>query len=483
MATRSIVPRANGEGSIGTEAKQWGDVETQKLNGINTKDVLQLRQNSTAYGVGDVVYASGLSSSLRLLCTTAGTTAASSPDFTGSTEGATITDGEAGTAVTWTVIRYAYNAQVEALSSLLTVLVNTTGDFERPYPMAAKGSAAAQRNIIVLPPMTVNIDGTSYMLSADTDLNADASASWDSSTYATAANRAGKDFYVYACAPASGTTPDFILSANSTVPTGDDYTADNTRKIGGFHAECVAVGTITNHPLSGWAAGDILPASIWDLKHRPIGTPEGYAYEEGTDMWYSIYGLSWTGSFGSATATMAGRAANDTLTLVSKYNAEWADGASSEKWHCWKFEQILARQKQRLLYQREFVAASLGSNQGTNIYGSADPGTTGGHKDTSNRRMISNIGLEDCCGDHWQWGADVGAATTTGGAWADAFDANDKYAGGQVYGTVYRALLGGNWSSGAHCGSRGSAWDNGALYLYANYGARGASEPLHKRTM
>ena len=79
MGTRSIVPRANGEGSIGTEAKQWGDVETQKLNGINTKDVLQLRQNSTAYVVGDVVYASGLSSSLRLLCTTAGTTAASSP--------------------------------------------------------------------------------------------------------------------------------------------------------------------------------------------------------------------------------------------------------------------------------------------------------------------------------------------------------------------------------------------------------------------
>lgn len=97
--------------------------------------------------------------------------------------------------------------------------------------------------------------------------------------------------------------------------------------------------------------------------------------------------------------------------------------------------------------------------------------------------MISNIGLEDCCGDHWQWGADVGAATTTGGAWADAFDANDKYAGGQVYGTVYRALLGGDWDSGAYCGSRGSYWTYGALYLYAYCGARGASEPLHKRTM
>ena len=41
-----------------------------------------------------------------------------------------------------------------------------------------------------------------------------------------------------------------------------------------------------------------------------------------------------------------------------------------------------------------------------NIAGSNDPGTTGGHKDTAGRRMISNYGVEDCCGVLWQWTKD-----------------------------------------------------------------------------
>jgi hypothetical protein len=299
--------------------------------------------------------------------------------------------------------------------------------------------------------------------------------------YAAAANRAGKDFYIYACAnEETPLVPDLLISVNSTVP--NRYNAASSRKIGGFHCECADVGTITSHPLSGYVAGDILPCSIWDLNHRPIGEPEGYVYDEGTDMWFSIYGLTWSGTWGSATAGQPGRADDDTLKLESKFGAEWADGASSEKWHCWKFEQILMRQKQRLPFHWEFFAAALGSNQGTNIYGSADPVTTGGHKDTSNRRMISNIGLEDCCGDHYQWGADVGAASTSG-SFAAATDANDKYAGGQVYGTVYRPILGGDWANAAACGSRYSYWSYGALALNANSGARGASEPLRKRTI
>lgn len=236
-------------------------------------------------------------------------------------------------------------------------------------------------------------------------------------------NRAGKDFYIYACVNEKNPlVPDIIISANSTVPNG--YTPATSRKIGGGHCLCADVGTITNHPLSGYVAGDILPCSIWDLKHRPIGEPEGYAYDEGTDMWYSIYGLSWSGSWGSATAGQPGRAEDDTLKLESKYGAEWADGTSSEKWHCLKFEQILARQKQRLPYQREFVSASLGSTQGTVVLGAVDPITTGGHKDTANRRMISNIGLEECCGALYQWGADVGSATTGSPTWGN--DVHDR---------------------------------------------------------
>lgn len=299
--------------------------------------------------------------------------------------------------------------------------------------------------------------------------------------YTTGANRAGMDLYIYACIdPEHPLTPILMISRNSTVPVG--YTAENSRKIGGCHCLCADVGTIASHPLSDYVAGDILPCSIWDLRHRPIGEPEGYAYDEGTDMWYSIYGLSWSGSWGSATATQPGRADDDTLTLESKYGAEWADGTSSEKFHCFKFEQLLARQKQRLPYQREFVSASLGSNQNTAIAGAADPVTTGGHKDSGNRRMISNIGLEDCCGALWQWAADVGSAATS--SWGAGCDANDKYAAGQTYGpTLYRPLVGGNWNNAADCGSRGSNWNNGAVSLDATVGARGASEPLNRRTI
>lgn len=44
MATRSIVPRADGEGSLGTETKQWGDVQTKKLNGIDVDNITELAQ-------------------------------------------------------------------------------------------------------------------------------------------------------------------------------------------------------------------------------------------------------------------------------------------------------------------------------------------------------------------------------------------------------------------------------------------------------
>lgn len=57
-----------------------------------------LRQNSTEYQVGDIAFSPSLPSSLLLKCTTAGTTASSEPDFSGATEGGTVTDG----TVTWT---------------------------------------------------------------------------------------------------------------------------------------------------------------------------------------------------------------------------------------------------------------------------------------------------------------------------------------------------------------------------------------------
>lgn len=230
----------------------------------------------------------------------------------------------------------------------------------------------------------VLIGGTVYHQTESVTLGLASSTAWDASTYATAANRAGKDFYIYACQPTSGTEPKFILSANSTVPTG--YTADNSRKVGGFHCLCLSVGTITGHTLSGYVTGDILPASMWDLLHRCKGENEGMVYDEDDDVWLGIYLLSYAN----------GKA-------VSVYGGTILDGESTPKTHGLWFTETLAKQKMRLPYLHEFFTALKGCQECVNISGSKDWNTTGGHVYTNNVRCISNIGLEDPTGFMWQW--------------------------------------------------------------------------------
>ena len=115
--------------------------------------------------------------------------------------------------------------------------------------------------------------------------------------FTVAENRKERLLY-YSCIPANGTEPIIVLSANSTVPLR--YTADTSRKIGGFHTLCADVGTITEHTLRGYVAGDILPASVWDLKHRPVCSPEGMVYVDGLDIWIDIYLASYTGSYSNS---------------------------------------------------------------------------------------------------------------------------------------------------------------------------------------
>ena len=278
-----------------------------------------------------------------------------------------------------------------------------------------------------------------------------------------ASTRHGQDFYIYAGIRDGALT--FVVSTSSTVPYG--FTAETSRKVGGFHCLCADVGTIEGHTLSGWLAGEILPASVWDIEHRPKSEPEGMVYVDGLDMWFDIYLNSWTGS-----------TADKTLKAVSKFGAVTADGASAEKFHPLKWEQTLGEQKKRLPWVREFRVFSVGSNQSTNIAGSTDANTAGGHQDTANRRMISNYGIEDCCGFLWQWCADVGSASTSG-SYGNGFDANDRAdVKGQIYGAEYRPLVGGGWADGAVCGSRAAAWARSSLSLAAFYGARSASEPV-----
>jgi len=113
MATRNIVPRADGEGKLGTTAKKWGEVHAGSVaagsvsatgavsagsvttTGAVSAAGITTRQNSTAYAVDDVAFSASLPGKMMLVCTTAGTTAATEPDFSGATIGGTVTDGTA----------------------------------------------------------------------------------------------------------------------------------------------------------------------------------------------------------------------------------------------------------------------------------------------------------------------------------------------------------------------------------------------------
>lgn len=334
-------------------------------------------------------------------------------------------------------------------------------------------STAAERRTVNIPVMQLRINATVYLLSTATTLDADTSGSWASgeTTYATAANRAGLDFYVYAVEPSSGTTPNFCLSANSTYPNGTvggvTATTDNSRKIGGFHCVCAAVGSISGHSLTGYLAGDILPRSVWTQHaHRPEASPEGMVFV-GNRLWADIY------------------LASNTTTLESSNGGTIVDGASNPDYHWYNFVERFAEVNKRLPTQAEFMALAIGSNEETNISGSADPGTTGGHSDTAGRRMISNVGCEDCAGVLFQFGLDTGSVGVTGAyavqdtaADGTSYDGANSIGRGQGYGVPRRVQLGGYYGWGINNGSRGSDYSTSLLSLSGLVAARGVSGSL-----
>ena len=303
--------------------------------------------------------------------------------------------------------------------------------------------------------MWVNINGVLRVSISSSAIALGTTGNWDTITptdYTVAANRAGKDFYIYACEN-NVTLPKIVLSVNSTAPSG--YTSTTSVKIGGFHCLAVAVGTISGHSLTGYIVGDILPASVWDLKWKPRSAPEGMVYSAAANIWVDIYLMSGTGV---NTKSVNGGTISDTRNWMDFIDDAGAVG-------------------KRLLRDREFQLIAAGCNEGTNITGSADPNTTGGHVDTAGRRMISNIGCEDCAGTEWQWLDEQTYQHDT-----DTFSMKNVTGGkGQLYtqGTYgdSKLLAGGGWGDAADCGSRGRfaslyRWSTGA-----NVGGRAGVEP------
>jgi hypothetical protein len=141
----------------------------------------------------------------------------------------------------------------------------------------------------------------------------------------------------------------------------------------------------------------------------------------------------------------------------------------------------LAAVNKRLLDDGEFQKIAAGGNEETNIAGSADPGTTGGHIDTAGRRMISAIGCEDCAGVMYQWLSDQSFRSdyVSGWGWYDLPGAKGSlYNQDGVNGIAdVKLRAGGSWGDGANCGSRCRVAADRRWYAASSYGARGAAEP------
>lgn len=336
---------------------------------------------------------------------------------------------------------------------------------EIPNFYKRSGLFVPNKNTITTPTqLLVNINNHGYITMEPITLDLDNASSWDQYSanqgMATRTNRAGKDIYIYAVEQTNSDIPKFELSLNSTTPS--DASSDGSRKIGGFHCLYADVSNPSSgHPLSGYQAGNILPLSVWDLRHRPVSSPEGMVFVDGINKWVDIYLNTYESS---KLQSLAGKAT--------------ADGSSSTKFHGEKFVEELGKVGKELPTRDEFIVFAKGSNEGTNISGNTDPVYTGGHVDTTGKRMISNYGVEDCCGFLLQWTNEFYCKQS--GSWTTAGVYNSNV-DSQSYGSCYadntwRADVGGDWVDAAHSGSRCTDFGFPSSDVSGYRGARGVSK-------
>lgn len=208
------------------------------------------------------------------------------------------------------------------------------------------------------------------------------------------------------------------------------------------------VGTVA-HPLAGFAANDILPESIWCLTFHPAcASYDGMVYDRDMDIAVDIYLQSGKGK--------ATKSAFDAQHTINRTQISITDDMRCVG--------------KRLLSDPEFTSIASGSNECTSIYGSDDVETVGGHKDSANRRMISFIGCEECCGYIYQWLRDVGP---NGGSGWSVYDGSGAF--GQQFGVTRSIRAGGTWDDYSNCGSRCRLSDDNLSLAAVNVGGRGSA--------
>lgn len=331
--------------------------------------------------------------------------------------------------------------------------------------------ATAAGELTVAADCIIALSGGGVFRTALTHLNA---ANLDTGSF-----EVGKDYYVYLCDPGSAGDEVYVISLNSTYPSG--YNATNSRKIGGFHyGICRKVdshlqpvnadGTVNG---TGWEStvfDGIVPRSVWTLAHRPKCNPEGMVFLR-NNTWVDIYISSDDGANG----------------LKSAYNATPMTGTEGMNWY--SFNERALKSGKRLLTYAEWCAAGYGSPQGLDANNNnAWTATTNTGRQLTGyvANAVSSIGCRDAVGNVWEWLSTMitraehaivaGNGHGTTGAWA--YDITSPLGAGE--GNIYEfydyslvALLGGGaWDAGAGCGPRAVDCYGYPWSVNSHYGVR-----------
>jgi hypothetical protein len=335
------------------------------------------------------------------------------------------------------------------------------GTYKRAYPPFLAGSSqVADRYTIVVPPMEIDIVGRGFYSPNEVSLNLSQEASWDTITptdYRVPINRAGVPFFIFACYPATGSVPKFLISASSTTPSG--YTTANSRRIGGFDclpyvtAPTWSVGTVMT---IGYVVQPSTPNATNRYIYRCTARSGDYKTHGTTEpVWPTTPGetivdnnVTWTCDANGCEGLDASHpyknfrmgdiifnSINDiidgprsslkrgmvkgSLTPWDGVPAKWCDiylmsgtgstatsvfGATIQDTKDWMtFVEYGFSQQKWVLDDDEFQKFAYGGNEQTNIAGSADPGVVTFPLDTTGKSMISYYGCIGMAGVMYQW--------------------------------------------------------------------------------
>jgi len=269
----------------------------------------------------------------------------------------------------------------------------------------------------------------------------------------------GDDVYIYATQQASGIAG-WIASKNSTVPTG--FTADNSRKIGGFHFG--KVRTMADaYSAAASLPTQIVPNSCWDLKHRPKCDPTGMVEVIPDQLWVDIY-----------LASEDGAAWPDSLPL-SIHSATPITGTDGYSY--FDYTRLVRNAGKRMPDYNEFVMFAYGVPQGAT--GATGRQNTGNHAGYG-FECVSCLNVDQPSGNVYQvsshfFDRDIGTG------WKNDLNTGKDAAKshGQWYGGQFRtAIFGAYWSDAGEAGARSVYLSSDPWGVGTNVGFRGVCDSL-----